>query len=108
MGRDHVQEGDISRDVRANDGVADAFERDLGTFFLQEQRLFHELALDGITQGSQQPSCLDLPFDEIVLRPILQGFHGQRLVIVTRQHNQGNPRRGGTGAQHRLQPFGIG
>ena len=55
-----VEEGDVSCDVGANNGVADGVERDLGAFLFHEQRLFHALALDGIAQGSQKSARLDL------------------------------------------------
>src|SRR6266403_1929769 len=84
---DEIEEGDFSRDVRANHGVADAIERDLGAFLFHEQRLFHALALDGIAQGSQKPPRVDLAFDEIVLRAFLQGLRGQRLVVQARQYH---------------------
>ena len=59
------------RDVGANDGVADAVERDLGAFLFHEQRFFHGLALDRIAQRPQQPARLDLAFDQIILRAFL-------------------------------------
>ena len=58
--RDNIEEGDVSRSVRANDGVADAVERDLGAFLFREQRLFHGLALDGVAQGAQQASRVSI------------------------------------------------
>ena len=87
--RDEIEKSDISRDVRANHGVANAVERDLGAFLFHEQRLFHGLALDGIAQGPQQPVRLDLAFDEIVLRAFLHGLCGQRLVVQACEHDQG-------------------
>jgi hypothetical protein len=35
--RDEIEEGDFSQDVGTNDGVANAVERDLGAFLLNEQ-----------------------------------------------------------------------
>ena len=106
--RDEVQEGDVARDVRADDGVADAVERDLGALLLDEQRLFHDLALDGVAQRTQQPARLDLALDQIVLRAFLQRLGGQRLVVQAGQHHQGNARRGGVRPPHRLQPLRVG
>ena len=83
-----IKKSEHSGDVGADYGVADAFERNLGAFLFHEQRLFHHLALDGIAQGAQQPARLDLPFDEIILRALLQGLRGQRLVVEAGQHHQ--------------------
>ena len=74
--RNDIEEGDVSRDVRANNGLSNAVERDLGAIRFREQRLFQELALHGMAQGSQKPARLDLAFDEIVFRAFLQGLYG--------------------------------
>ena len=52
--RDDIEEGDVSLDVSANNGIADGVERDLGAFLFLEQRFFHELAVDGMPQRSQK------------------------------------------------------
>src|ERR1700674_3517985 len=106
--RDEIEERDISRDVCANNCVADAVERDLGAFLFHEQCLFHDLALDGIAQGSQKPARLDLALDEIVLRAFLQGLCGHRFVVQARQHHQGDAGRGCVGPPYRSQSLCIG
>ena len=59
--RDDIEEGDVSFDVSANNGIANGVERDLGAFLLLEQRFFHELAVDGMPQRSQQSGGVDWP-----------------------------------------------
>ena len=39
--RNKIEKGDISGNVRANDGVTDGIEGDLGALLFDEQRLFH-------------------------------------------------------------------
>src|SRR6202521_6479477 len=76
--RNEIEEGDISRDVRANNSVADGVERDLREFLFQEQLFLHAFALDGVAQGSKKTARIDLALDEIVLDASLKSLcrHG--------------------------------
>ena len=69
---DEIEEGDISRYGRANNGVANGVERDLRAFLFHEQCLVHDLTLDGITQRSHETGRVDLSFDEMFLRACLK------------------------------------
>ena len=89
--RHEVQEGDVARLVRRDDAVADTVERDGRALSLDEEHLFHRLALDGVAQRSEQPARFDLTLDQVVLRAFLQGSRGQPLIVPSGQDHQGHP-----------------
>ena len=70
--------------------------------------VFEGLALDGVADRAQQPVRVDPALDEVVLRALLQGFDGQRLVVEAGQDDQRNVRRRGVGAPHGLEALGVG
>ena len=106
--RNDIEEGDVSLDVSANDGIANGVERDLGAFLLLEQRFFHELAVDGMPQRSQQSGGVDLAFDETALRAFLQRLFGHGLVFQAREHHQRDAGRGCVDPAHRFKSLRIG
>ena len=61
-----------------------------------------------MADGPQKPMCLDLPFDEVVLRPFPQGSHCNGFVFRAREHDERNVGRRGTSAPQRFEPLGIG
>ena len=83
-------------------------ERDLGALLFVEQRLLHDLALDRVAQGPQQPARLDLALDEIVLRAFLQRLCGQRLVVEPGEDHQRDTRRGRVRPADRIEALRVG
>ena len=75
----------------------------MSAFLFDEQHFFHGLALDGVAHGPHEAARLNLAFNQIVLRAFLQGLGGQRLVVQTRQDDQGNARRGCAGPPYRFE-----
>ena len=106
--RNDIEEGDVSLDVSANNGIANGVERDLGAFLLLEQRFFHELAVDGMPQRSQQSAGVDLALDETALRAFLQSLFGHGLVFQAREHHQRDAVRGCAEPAHRFKSLRIG
>ena len=43
-----------------------------------------------IANCTHQQGAIDLPLDQIVLRPPLHGLNSERLIVHTRKHNNGN------------------
>jgi hypothetical protein len=94
--------------VGADQGIGDAVERGLGAFLFTEQGLFDHLALNGIAQGSHEFVRLDLAFDEIVLRALLDGLNCPRLIVQAGQQHNGGAGRDCARPSDRLQSFWIG
>jgi len=44
--------------------------------------------LDRVAHGARQQIVVELPFDEVILGPDLDGFQGQRLIIRAGQHDE--------------------
>jgi hypothetical protein len=61
--RDTIQKCDLARFICANHSVANAFERDLGTFLLNELEFFDFLSLSRIEESTRQHARLDLALD---------------------------------------------
>jgi len=106
--RDRIEEGYLVRSVGADHRVADRIQRHLGAALFTEQGLFEDLAGNRAAQGAHQFAGFDLALDQIVLRAIRYGLHGDRLVRLARQHHDGSASRGGVGPQHPLQTRRIG
>src|SRR5580658_9896869 len=85
---DEIEEGDISGNVRTNNGVSDAVEGDLGAFLFAEQRLLHAVALNGMSERSGKCAIFDLTFDQVVLCALLHSFSRQCLVVQSCQYNE--------------------
>ena len=92
----------MARHIRARNRVGDACERNLRALVLDEQRLFHDVALDRVTESAQQASRIDLSFDEVVLRSLLEGQARHLFVIETGQYDQRNARGRGACASYRF------
>jgi hypothetical protein len=107
LGRD-IQERDVAGHVRADDAVANATERDLRPLLLEEQGLLHALALDRVAQGPHQAACIELALDEIVLRALVEGLHGERVVLGTGEHHQRGPGCRRVRATDRIDPTLVG
>src|SRR5687768_9137799 len=83
-----VQEGQMSEHVTGGNRVADTVECHLRAFPLHEQGIFHDLALDGVSERSDEPARVNLSFYQIVLCTLLQRPCGQRLVVQPRQYHE--------------------
>jgi len=65
------------------------------------------LPLDGIAQGAHEPLAVDLPLDQVVLRPLAHARDGERRVVEPAHHDDGHVRCGGVEAHDRLEPVGV-
>jgi len=65
------------------------------------------LAFHGIADGAQERAALVLPLDEIVLHPLVEDVHGQRLVRLAGERHHGNAAVRGLDGVHALHAAGI-
>jgi len=67
----------------------------------------HPLALDRITQRAREQARIQLPFDQVVLRPFVQGLQTQCLIGAAGQNDHRNGRRAHAGAPDNINAKGI-
>ena len=73
-----------------------------------DARVLEGFALDGVSHGAQQAVRVDPALDQIVLRALLQGLDGKRLVIQAGQDDKWDRGCRGVGAPHGFEALGIG
>ena len=78
------------------------------SWFCGLARVLEGLALDRVAHRPKQAVRVDPALDEVVLRALLQGLDGQRLVVEAGQDDQWDVGRGGVGAPHAFEALGVG
>jgi len=105
--RHQIQECDVSGDVRADHRLPNTAEGDQSALFLGEQRLFHDLALNGVAQRSAHAAGFDLALDQIVLSAFLKRLRREALIVQPREHYQRDARRGRVRPPYRIEALRI-
>ncbi len=71
-------------------------------------RVLEGLALDRVANRPHQAVRVDPTLDQIVLRALLQGLDGKRLVVEAAKDDKRDVRGRGVGAPHSFQALGVG
>src|SRR5262252_949564 len=106
-GRDWIHEGNRARGIRGNHRVSNARQRHLEPIPLTPQVLLSAFAFNGIANGTPQQVAIHLIFDQIILRSFFDCPNGKRLVVQTREHDDGHGRRLGVQRRKGVEPLAI-